>query len=104
MAAEPGRAPELSAGQRGELLRVLCDELDQAYRALDLPADELSADLRRRRDRLGPPPTGGLSAAPGLSPCADHGCAGEHRVGRDRNVDDAQDGVDDAVDRAAIGE
>jgi hypothetical protein len=75
----------LTATQRDELLRLLSDELHQAYRLLDLPMDEAMADLCRRRAQL----TLGQR---------DHGAAGN------RQVDDAQDGIDDPVDRPAIGE
>lgn len=104
VAANHDQRPELSAAQRAGLLRLLYDELDQAYRALDRPGDEKVADLRRRRARLGPCTPIGVPVVPELRRCADRGCAGDHRAGGDRDVDDAQDRIDDTIDRAAIGE
>jgi len=99
-------ASGLSATQRDELLRLLRDELHQAYRSLDLPADEAMADLRRRRARLGPVTTADVRrpTAPVVRPVDASGQGTDHGAAGDREVDDAQDGIDDPVHRPTISE
>jgi hypothetical protein len=93
--ADHDEPPELSVTQRDDLLRLLRDELDQAYPGLDLPPHDVMADLRRRRARLDPP---AVRPGHGLRHRADHRAIG------DVEVDNAQDGDDNAVHRPAIGE